>query len=260
MTEKAKAIALTQSKAPEPESESNLTAHPGSNQSASLKLYEAKPDGEKGAGTKPGSTELDSIDFQFNPKEVTISKSAKWDRSSSKDKNSGSPQFISAEPCKLTLEMFFDAGFNPKQKVVENVEKLFSCCVPREKTREQNKPMPPLVKFQWGGIISFPAYVSQVNVKYTRFASNGVPIRAVCTVNLEEMPPGNSKQNPTSGVLAVERVHTMVAGDHLALVAYEEYGSAAMWRPLAAYNRIDDPMRIANGTQILLPAADALPA
>ena len=105
--------------------------------------------------------------------------------------------------------------------------------------------MPPLVQFQWGGIISFPAYVSQVNVKYTRFASNGVPIRAVCTVNLEEMPPGNSKQNPTSGVLAVERVHTMVAGDHLALVAYKEYGSAAMWRPLAAYNGIDDPMRIA---------------
>ena len=115
-------------------------------------------------------------------------------------------------------------------------------------------------EFQWGGITSFPAYVSQVNVKYTRFASNGVPIRAVCTVNLEEMPPGNSKQNPTSGVLAVERVHTMVAGDHLALVAYEEYGSAAMWRPLAAYNGIDDPMRIANGTQILLPAADALSA
>ena len=84
MTEKAKAIALTQSKAPEPESESNVTAHPGSNQSASLKLYEAKPDGEKGAGTKPGRTELDSIDFQFNPKEVTISKSAKWDRSPSK--------------------------------------------------------------------------------------------------------------------------------------------------------------------------------
>ena len=52
--------------------------------------------------------------------------------------------------------------------------------------------------FKWGGITSFPAYVSQVNVKYTRFAANGVPIRAVCTVNLEEMSAEDLKQNPTS--------------------------------------------------------------
>jgi hypothetical protein len=248
------AIALSKPAPPHPKSESNVSS---SKQNASLKMYEPKPDG---SGTKPGG-QLGSIDFQFNPKEVTISKTAKWDRSPTKgSKKSGPPQFIGPEPCKLTLEMFFDAGINSEQKVVENVEKLFSCCIAEEKTLNDKKPMPPLVQFEWGGIISFPAYVSQVNVKYTRFASNGVPIRAVCTVNLEEMPPGDPKQNPTSGVLAVERVHTMVAGDHLALVAYKEYGSAGMWRPLAAYNGIDDPMRIADGTQILLPAADALPA
>src|SRR6185295_16573553 len=153
------------------------------------------------------------------------------------------PQFIGPEPCKLTLEMFFDAGINSEQKVVENVEKLFSCCIAEEKTLNDKKPMPPLVQFQWGCIISFPAYVSQVNVKYTRFASNGVPIRAVCTVNLEEMSAEDLKQNPTSGVLAVERVHTMIAGDNLAGVSYKEYGDPALWRPLAEYNGVDDPMR-----------------
>ena len=203
---------------------------------------------------------MDSIKFQFNPKEITISKSAKWERNPTKGaKKAGPPQFKGSEPCKLTMEMFFDATAQLRSEASSSaVEKLFSCCVPLEKSRKENKPMPPLVVFKWGGITSFPAYVSQVNVKYTRFAPNGVPIRAVCTVNLEEMPAEDRKQNPTSGVLAVERVHTMIAGDNLAWVAYQEYGDPALWRPLAAYNGVDDPMRIANGTQILLPAAEAL--
>ena len=77
-------------------------------------------------------------------------------------------------------------------------------------------------------------------------------------VTLEEWPGDWERQNPTSGVLAPERSHTMIAGDTLALVAYHEYGDPVLWRPLAAYNRVDDPMRIARGAQILLPAVEVL--
>jgi hypothetical protein len=251
----SKSIALTKSAPAKEHSQSSIVTSRASNDSASLVMYE--PKSAPGGSTTGG--ELGTIKFQFNPKEVTISKSAKWECTPTKGaKNSGPPQFHGAEPCKLTLEMFFDSTLNSDQTVVDSVEQLFSCCVPIEKTCNENKPMPPLVVFKWGGITSFPAYVKQVNAKYTRFASNGVPIRAVCTVNLEEMPSEAPKQNPTSGVLAVERVHTMIAGDNLALVAYKEYGDSALWRSLAAYNGVDDPMRVPNGAQILLPAAEAL--
>jgi len=56
----------------------------------------------------------------------------------------------------------------PRHPSPDSVEKLFSCCVPIEKSRNANKPMHPLVVFKWGGITSFPAYVTQVNAKYTR--------------------------------------------------------------------------------------------
>jgi nucleoid-associated protein YgaU len=72
------------------------------------------------------------------------------------------------------------------------------------------------------------------------------------------MPAGTPRQNPTSGVLAVSRSHVMVAGDSLPSVAYAEYGDATMWRLLADYNGIDDPMRVAEGATLLLPAADQL--
>ena len=248
------AIALTKAKPPEGQSGSDILTAGASRQHAALELYEAKP---ATGGSKPASP-LKPIAFQFNPKEVTITKSAKWGKSNAKNaKKSGPPEFQGADPCKLTLEMFFDSTLKSDQSVVDSVEKLLSCCVPLEKDR-RSKPMPPLVRFKWGRITSFPAYVTQVSVKYTRFASNGVPIRALCTVNLEEMPSEASGPNPTSGVLAVDRVHTFVAGDTLALVAYHEYGDPAMWRPLADYNGVDDPMRIPAGTRLLLPAGETL--
>jgi nucleoid-associated protein YgaU len=72
------------------------------------------------------------------------------------------------------------------------------------------------------------------------------------------MPPGAPKQNPTSGALAVRRSHVVIAGDSLASVAYAEYGDASMWRLLANFNDIDDPLRVPQGTTLLLPAPDEL--
>ena len=73
------------------------------------------------------------------------------------------------------------------------------------------------------------------------------------------MPPGAPKQNPTSGAIAAHRSHLVIAGDTLASLAYAEYGDATLWRPLAAFNGIDDPLRIPEGTSVLLPPAEDLP-
>ncbi len=222
---------------------------------ASLKMYESSP----ATGGRKLDAEIGSIDFQFNPKEVTIAKTVKWDsKPATGSKKAGPPEFKGPEPGKLTLEMFFDATAKHDGSVVEAVEKLFSCCVATDKTHANDKPMPPLVVFKWGAITSFPAYVTSVSAKYTLFSAAGVPIRAICTVALQEMPGEKGKQNPTSGALATRSIHKIVVGETLASVAYGEYGDPTLWRELAAFNRIDDPMRIALGTPILLPSAAEL--
>ena len=224
---------------------------------ASLTLYDSSPI----EGGRKLDGKIGTIDFQFNPKEVTIAKSAKWERKPSRSaKKSGPPQFNGAEPSKLTLEMFFDATGTHDGSVVAAVEKLFSCCVPTEKTRSETKPVPPLVVFNWGNITSFPAFITQVSAKYTLFSADGTPIRATCAVSLEEMPGENRPQNPTSGSLAVRRVHTVIVGDSLASVAYTEYGDPTLWRDLAAFNRVDDPLRIPLGTVLMVPTAAELTA
>jgi nucleoid-associated protein YgaU len=154
--------------------------------------------------------------------------------------------------------MFFDATAKHDGSVVEAVDKLFACCAPTDKTLASDKPMPPLVVFKWGAITSFPAYVTSVSAKYTLFSAAGVPIRAVCTVSLQEMPGDLTKQNPTSGSLAVRSIHRVVVGDTLASIAYGEYGDPKLWRQLAYFNRIDDPARVPLGSVLMLPSAAEL--
>ncbi len=223
---------------------------------AVLKLYEPVP---KTWGAATGA-DRGSIPFQFNPKEVTVSKSARWGRVQTKDAaTAGAVEFTGTDPAKLTLEMFFDCSGKHDGSVVAAVEKLMSCCTPTEASGDKKKPLPVLVVFQWGKITSFPAFVTQVSARYSLFASDGTPIRATCSVSLEEMPAEPEKTNPTSGALTVRRVHTVIEGDSLASVAYREYGDPAMWRPLADYNGIDDPMVLVSGQSLMVPSIEDLP-
>jgi nucleoid-associated protein YgaU len=224
---------------------------------AQLTLYDPTPS-PSGSG-EPGA-ERGSLAFQFNPKEVTITKQAKWERKTTKGSTTAAPpEFSGPEPSKMTLEMFFDATGKQDGSVVKAVETLFSCCVATEKSVGQNWPTPPVVVLHWGAISSFPAFVTSVSAKFTLFKSDGTPIRAVCSVSLDEMPGEKfRKQNPTSGSQEVRRVHRTIAGDSLASVAYAEYGDPAAWRALAAFNGIDDPLRVRTGTVLLLPTPEEL--
>jgi nucleoid-associated protein YgaU len=228
---------------------------PSSLQHAYLELREPPV----GGGTANPGEVLGTIEFQFNPKELSLTKNAKWKREAQRNaKKSGPPEFTGSDPSKLSLEMFLDATDTMGDKVVRTVEKLFACCVPTEKSRRGKKGSPPWVVFHWGGLTSFPGYMSSVTAKYTLFTPSGTPVRALCTVTLEEISGEQGGQNPTSGALAARDAHIVVAGDTLASVAFRAYGDAALWREIAHANEIDDPMRLPPGTRLLIPALEEL--
>ncbi|MGW5355674.1 CIS tube protein [Streptomyces sp. NPDC004031] len=199
------------------------------------------------------------IDFQFNPKELSLTKAATWNRTPAKGaKSAGPPEYQGPQPSKLTVEMFLDASDTHDTSVVRTVEQLFACCVPTGQTRQQKRASPPWVVFHWGGLTGFPGYVSQVQANYTLFTTSGVPIRAVCQVTMEEISGDTPGQNPTSGALHPHRVHKVSSGDTLAVLAWREYGDPAAWRVIAEANGIDDPIRLAHGRELLLPAVEEI--
>src|SRR3954452_8157745 len=106
---------------------------------------------------------------------MSIAKPRKWDRKSSEKAGpSAPPEFKGSEPCKLTLELFFDATDTFDDSVVHRVEKVFSCLV----QTSHRYPWPPLVRLHWGSVTSFLGVITQVQAKYTLFAPNGTPLRA----------------------------------------------------------------------------------
>jgi nucleoid-associated protein YgaU len=195
------------------------------------------------------------ITFQFNPKEYSVKKSSKWERKAAKgSKSAAMPEFMGPEPRSLDLEVFLDQSDSSSGDVVKDVEALFACLEPTEKTRASKKPSPPWVVFGWGAQVTIVAVVKSVSAKFTMFRSDGSPIRAVCTVSLEEVPTESQGQNPTSGARTATRTRRVGAGDTLASIAFAEYDDAGLWRALADANDIDDPLRVPEGTVLSVPA------
>jgi len=212
-------------------------------------------------GQKPGKVgaKITTIDFQLNPKELTVAKSAKWESKSQKKSASAPPTtYQGPDPQKMSVEMYFDETRQRDGSVVKRVEALFEACTPTSASVDGNRPSAPWVKFRWGVLTGFVGYIKSVSAKYTLFSPDGTPLRAVCTVALEELANEPSKQNPTSGGLLPRHSHVVREGDSLAAIAYAEYGDPARWRELAEVNGIDDPLRLRPGTTVLIPTIEEL--
>ncbi|MGW4560897.1 CIS tube protein [Streptomyces sp. NPDC004561] len=222
---------------------------------ASLAIHEPP----LGGGTTPGAL-IRTFDFDFNPSQVEMSRRAQWKVTPVQIEREGpTPQFMGVEPLEMSLEIFLDSSDQPTgSAVLKNVESLLDCLEVTDASIHGHKPSPPWVVLEWGSFSTarFTAYVSSLSTSYLLFGTSGVPIRASCRLQLNEIPSKTKRQNPTSGALTAQRVHRVVAGDSLQSLAWREYGDATAWRAIAEANDIDDPARLPSGTELLLPAAE----
>jgi nucleoid-associated protein YgaU len=215
----------------------------------------------KKAGLKVVShdAKTDHLTFSYNPTELSTEKSAKWNRpTTTSAKSATKPQFGGSEPQSVSMEIFFDAYEDLFGDVSDDVKTLFEWLKPTTSSLSKNLPCPPILAFEWGSnkiLADFKGYLKHVSAKYTMFRADGTPIRATASISLEEVPDEPAGQNPTSGSLNSRRSHVLRDGDSLQSVAYREYGSAAMWRGLALFNGIDDPLRLIPGNSILIPSS-----
>ncbi len=197
-----------------------------------------------------GGAKLGKLECKFNPKELSITKSAKWSQPPNPDHGSAAPpEYRGAEPRALTMELFFDEWESLAGDVRPAVEMLLSWTQP---VPNQTPAAAPIIEFQWGSKIG-DFYLKQATAKYTMFRKNGTPVRATVNVQLQEVPTPPGATNPTSGGLAGRRSRMIAEGDSLHSIAFQEYGHPKYWRGLAAANGIDDPLRVGVGSTLLIP-------
>jgi hypothetical protein len=212
------------------------------------------------------------IECMFNPKEYSIAKKNNWGPPKSGGggaggghSNSGTnvpkQQYSGGQPATLTMQLFFDtyAGAQGSKDVrAQYTSKIWKLTEvdPGLIDNTTTKSRPPKVRFQWGPAWSFVAVITSITQKFTLFASDGTPVRATLDVAFQQITddhqlPGT---NPTSGGTGGERQWTVKYGDTLASIAYEAYGDAGRWRPIADANRLSSVRDLRPGTRLGIPA------
>ena len=204
-----------------------------------------------------GETTRKELRFLFNPTDYTVAKGATWNRpQSSGAKSATKPQFGGTNPQTVQMEIFFDDWEGRKGKIADDVATLLEWTKPTSASVQKKKPEPPILAFEWGtnkALAGFRGYLKTVTAKYTLFDMKGMPLRVTANITLEEVPTDPGKTNPTSGGRTGYRSHTLQQGETLHSLAYREYGDATLWRAVAAFNGIDDPLRVRDGTTVLVP-------
>jgi hypothetical protein len=202
-----------------------------------------------------------TIECKFNPTQYTYTKKPGWAMSAPHAKSLAVMTFHSIPPAVLKLQVFLDgtedaASQKDLKKSIGDLLKLVT--VDKSRTDANNKQgRPPTCIFSWGSFFSFEAAITSLLLTYTLFLDDGTPVRATADVEFTQLEDKNAfpGTNPTSGGVTGERIHRLGPRETLELVAWSEFGDTSLWRPLAAFNDIDDPLRVRAGDSILLPAS-----
>lgn len=207
-----------------------------------------------------------TIDCQFNPQTLTISKSVDW-RAGKGDKDKVEPRpelnspelsFGGGNPAEFSLDLIFDTTRLDNQDVRGFTNQLLSLTMMGAGDPKNKEDDPPLVQFIWGDLVLFIAVIRKVEISYTLFLASGIPVRARAKVDFiqafDEDGP-QASQNPTTRTEA-RKTHLVQQGDRLDFLAFIEYGQPGLWREIAAANNLDDPTDIHPGQVLIIPRLD----
>lgn len=211
------------------------------------------------------------IEVLFNPTQLTISRTA-W-------KSSKKSLVPADDPDTLSVELFFDTslpqptssslGRSAAMALVGKSSLLPTLGRPRD-VRDYTLPIlelteprgdlgktprPPICELHWGSPnprnYFFRGVLKSVTQTFARFLENGTPVRATLSCEFEEWEAPThkkKKQNPVDDPIRIVR-----QGETLSSIAAQEYGDPALWRVIAAANRMDDPRQLVAGQRLTVP-------
>jgi len=199
----------------------------------------------------------DSVRCQYNPSEMSYSKSNKWEPKDSGGSHKPTVTFKGEGLQSISLSLTFDTyeGNGSVTALTDEVLGLMKPAVSEPaKNSKSKQSRPPHLQLQWGTSKSPLVVLSEVGSKFTLFKADGTPVRATLQLKFQEVPPQGGGQNPTSRAAGAQRMRMIQAGDTIDWIAAKELGDAGAWRLLAEANGIDDPRRLRPGQHLLIPA------
>src|SRR5262245_64138799 len=97
--------------------------------------------------TGGGASELDHIEFPFNPKEWAVTHTAEWKTETTK-KSVAPPEFKGPKPSSASVEIFLDESDKDGGDISKTVKRLKTLVAPDPSSVSGNKPSAPHVLFE----------------------------------------------------------------------------------------------------------------
>ncbi|MCU7919027.1 MAG: LysM peptidoglycan-binding domain-containing protein [Candidatus Thiodiazotropha sp. (ex Dulcina madagascariensis)] len=188
------------------------------------------------------------VPLHFNPTEYQLQKNNNFAEVPIPGLESPPIQFVRGGCEKLSAELLADTSDTLEDVRLKYTNKL------RDLMRiNTDLHAPPIVRLIWDDQV-FKGVIESLNITYLLFSPEGIPWRAKISLALKEYRPVEIQvaESPTSSP-DVEKFHTLVRGETLAVVAWKAFGDATQWREIAAYNDIKDPRHIEPGTVLNIP-------
>jgi hypothetical protein len=179
----------------------------------------------------------------------------------------------------LELALLFDVSLAGGSMPVESVQDLTRPLWNLTENEPGVGPEPALkvVRFVWGKAWNVPGVVTAVAERFEQFSTTGVPTRSWMRLRLVRsgaMPagsagPGGTSTPSVSGSLVVADVpeesilfHEVIgdsdAGERLDEIAARYYGEPGLWRLIATFNGIEDPLRVPPPRILRIPPLSAI--
>lgn len=191
----------------------------------------------------------EEIRFRFNPEEYSVDKSMNYGEQTVAGITTPLTQFVSGQSETLSMELFFDVTEDEATDDVRDKTKRLDALL----SIDGQLHAPPKCRFVWG-TLEFKAVLESANKRFTLFQRDGTPLRARADVSFKRYrtPAEQSKSEPKQSADR-RTVWEVTASDTLWLIADEEYGDPAKWRPIAAANDLDEPRQLEPGTALTIP-------
>lgn len=207
------------------------------------------------SGTISGSSfkkDAKILEVQYNPTEYSVSSSNTFAESKIPGLSGPIIQFSQGNAQSLSLELLLDTQLSDSP-AKEDIRDKYIAPLEKLMTIKSDLHAPPHCQVLWGSL-DFKGVLESLDKKYTLFSSDGIPVRARVTLKIKEyIPLGLMAKNPPLNSPDRRKLFTMKEGDSIWQMAYTAYGDPGLWRVIADANKIDDPLKIENGRDLIIP-------
>ncbi|HET6420514.1 MAG TPA: LysM peptidoglycan-binding domain-containing protein [Geobacteraceae bacterium] len=190
----------------------------------------------------------DSFQVLFNPNEYRLSANNQFSEVAIPGLPSPPIQYIRGSARTLSMQLFFDT-YEDGSDVRDYTSDVIGLM-----DIDPDLHAPPVCLFTWGDL-NFLGILERAEQRFTLFFPNGIPARATIDVTFKEFAdPGLQAGRNRSANF--DKRYVVRRGDTLCGIAAAQYGDPKNWRPVAEANGIDNPLALAPGTVLKIPAIE----